>query len=312
MDMPLVTTIITSYNKEKYISYAIESVLNQKASFKYDILIVDDCSTDASWNIIKRYYSQYNNIIKIFKNENNIGITKTWINICNYAKGKYIARLDGDDYWIDNFKLEKQIKAINADKFSKWINTDFNIINRNNNIIAKNCFKNKYIPLSNNFNDMLIKKGFTNASTWLVDKKLMLLVNSIINKNAVDDTFNIQLELLKHTNLHTIFESTTAYRHDETSDSTPTNSRIDLLYQTQLEFINKYNSNYKELLINSLYENKELEKITLHWKTNYETSKRDFDFLKNEHERLLNSKKYIYAKKIAAFINKLMFWKHQG
>ena len=107
----LVSIICGTFNHEKYIADAIESFLMQKTTFKYEILIHDDASTDRTAEIIKEYEAKYPDIIKpIYQKENQYskGVKVGNLNR-KRAKGKYIAICEGDDYWIDSDKLQKQI-----------------------------------------------------------------------------------------------------------------------------------------------------------------------------------------------------------
>lgn len=101
-----------TYNHEKYIKEAIESFLIQKTSFKYEILIHDDASTDRTAEIIKEYEEMYPDVIKvIYQKENkysqNIRRIHDLFNVPR-ARGKYIALCEGDDFWTDPYKLQKQ------------------------------------------------------------------------------------------------------------------------------------------------------------------------------------------------------------
>lgn len=107
----MVSINCTTYNQESYIADAIESFLMQKTNFKYEILIHDDASTDGTTQIIKEYEKKYPNIIKpIYQVENQYskGIDVFQYNM-KRAKGKYIALCEGDDYWTDEYKLQKQV-----------------------------------------------------------------------------------------------------------------------------------------------------------------------------------------------------------
>jgi glycosyltransferase involved in cell wall biosynthesis len=97
------------YNHEKYIAQAIESVLSQKCNFKIEMIIGEDCSTDNSREIIRQYHEKYPDIIRPIYNTLNVGAQANAINCINAAKGKYLAILEGDDYWIDDDKLQKQV-----------------------------------------------------------------------------------------------------------------------------------------------------------------------------------------------------------
>lgn len=111
MDEIIVSVLCFAYNHEKYIRQAIEGFLMQKTSFGIEILIHDDASTDKTQEIIKEYQEKYPDLVKtVLQTENQyskgIDVCKFLINI---AKGKYIAFCEGDDYWIDERKLEKQV-----------------------------------------------------------------------------------------------------------------------------------------------------------------------------------------------------------
>jgi glycosyltransferase involved in cell wall biosynthesis len=109
--VPLVSIICITYNHEKYISYAIEGFLMQKTSFPFEILIHDDCSTDNTASIIKSYVNKYPELIKpIYQTVNQFSLGKKIAPIVfPYCMGKYIALCEGDDYWIDPHKLQKQV-----------------------------------------------------------------------------------------------------------------------------------------------------------------------------------------------------------
>lgn len=107
----MVSICCTVYNQEKYIKKAIDSFLQQDVNFKYEIIIHDDASNDSTPDIIKEYQKKYPEIIKpIYQKENQYSKGKKVSLIAmENAKGKYIALCEGDDYWIDSSKLERQV-----------------------------------------------------------------------------------------------------------------------------------------------------------------------------------------------------------
>ncbi|MGT2893610.1 glycosyltransferase family 2 protein [Streptococcus downei] len=245
MPSMMVSIICTSYNYADFIGTAIESFLAQEFDFPYEIILVDDCSTDKSREIIASYAKSHPDLIRVFLNEKNKGITRTWIDICKEARGKYIARCDADDYWIDSKKLQKQVDLLEANPDSKWCNTSFNIVDENNQVTAEDVFKNGPIAYANTYEKMLATKGMTLPSSWLVETDLMQTINDNIDKQAVDDTFNVQLELFEKTSLSFLPEPTVAYRMTSNSDSRPQSEekmihRIDGLLKTQLDYLKKY------------------------------------------------------------------------
>lgn len=107
----MVSIICETYNHESYITDAIESFLMQKTHFLYEILIHDDASTDKTPEIIKQYEAKYPDLIKpIYQTENQYsrGVQVERINE-KRAKGKYIAICEGDDFWSNPYKLQKQV-----------------------------------------------------------------------------------------------------------------------------------------------------------------------------------------------------------
>jgi len=111
----MVSIICNTYNHEKYIKDALDGFIMQKTSFGFEVLIHDDASTDMTAKIIREYEKNHPQIIKpIFQTENqyskSIPISLTF----NYPriKGKYIAICEGDDYWTDKYKLQKQFDAM--------------------------------------------------------------------------------------------------------------------------------------------------------------------------------------------------------
>lgn len=107
----MVSINCVTYNHEKYIVAAIESFLMQKTNFAFEILIYDDASTDSTAKIIKEYQAKYPDVIKpIYQTENQYskGVNVTYFNL-NRVKGKYIANCEGDDFWVDPHKLQKQV-----------------------------------------------------------------------------------------------------------------------------------------------------------------------------------------------------------
>ena len=105
----MVSVIMLTYNHEKFIREAIDSILMQKVDFKYEVLIGDDCSLDNTQKILYEYEERYPDIFKIIYRPKNIGATKNAYELLMNAKGKYIANLEGDDYWTDPYKLQKQV-----------------------------------------------------------------------------------------------------------------------------------------------------------------------------------------------------------
>lgn len=105
---------MTTFQHEKYVAKALDSILMQKTSFGIEIFVADDCSTDGTREILLEYKRKYGNRIMLYLRTKNLGATKNFYDIGIKAEGKYIAELEGDDYWTDEYKLEKQAQYLEA------------------------------------------------------------------------------------------------------------------------------------------------------------------------------------------------------
>lgn len=151
----LVTIFCTSYNHEKYIARMLSSLINQKVDFNYEILIHDDASTDKTQEIILSFVDKYPELFHaILQKENqwSKGISFIKKIVMPYAKGKYIAICEGDDCWIDEYKLQKQVDYMEAHSGCSFCFTNAIIEN------IQNGKKRVFVPYSSN------DKKYINAS----------------------------------------------------------------------------------------------------------------------------------------------------
>ncbi len=106
---PIVSICTRTYNLENFIAKALDSFLMQETNFPFEIVIDDDCSTDGTVEVIKRYMEKFPNIINADLLKKNIGVRMNFIKNLQRAKGKYITPCDGDDYWTDPLNLQKHV-----------------------------------------------------------------------------------------------------------------------------------------------------------------------------------------------------------
>jgi glycosyltransferase involved in cell wall biosynthesis len=103
-----VSTLLITYNHERFVGQAIESVLMQKASFPWELVIAEDCSTDGTRDVIRRYRQKHPDRIRVLLNRKNIRARRTMVRACTVSRGQYMAILEGDDYWTSPHKLQRQ------------------------------------------------------------------------------------------------------------------------------------------------------------------------------------------------------------
>lgn len=139
----MVSVCMVTYKHEAFIRDAIEGVLNQKVNFKVNLLIGDDNSPDNTSEIINDIICNHPNghWVTYIKREKNIGMMPNFIDLLNLCKGKYIALCDGDDYWTDPFKLQKQVDLLESNKNLGIVYTNHNVVDNFSSLIKENSAK---------------------------------------------------------------------------------------------------------------------------------------------------------------------------
>tara|TARA_R100000935_G_scaffold7556_6_gene15995 strand:- start:1031 stop:1966 length:936 start_codon:yes stop_codon:yes gene_type:complete len=148
----IVSIFMLTYNQEEYIAQAIEGVIAQKTNFKYQLVIGEDFSSDGTREICLDFAEKNPNKIKLLLNKKNIGLIANYIQTYAHCKGKYIAICDGDDYWIDPLKLQKQVDFLEA-------NPDYKIVYTHNKNLFPSGKENERLknqqPISTSFKDLI-------------------------------------------------------------------------------------------------------------------------------------------------------------
>lgn len=136
----MVSVYCLAYNHEPFIRDALEGFVNQKTNFKYEVIVHDDASTDGTANIIREYANRYPDIIKpIFQTENQhskkVPIMLRFIK--PLMRGKYVAACEGDDYWIDDEKLQKQVDFLENNREYIACTCNVDVIEMKDNSVRK-------------------------------------------------------------------------------------------------------------------------------------------------------------------------------
>lgn len=104
----LISVVVTAYNQEDYISECLDSILAQKGNFSLEVILGDDASTDGTRDILQKYVRNFPGIFFLFHEEKNMGLVKNIKRCLDVCHGDFVAFCEGDDYWIDEYKLKKQ------------------------------------------------------------------------------------------------------------------------------------------------------------------------------------------------------------
>lgn len=243
----IVSIICCTYNHDKYIRQSLEGFVKQKTSFNFEVLIHDDASTDNTAQIIKEFENKYPNIIKpIYQKENQyskgVDILQTYL--YPQAKGKYIALCEGDDYWTDPLKLQKQVDLLENNNNYGMCYTKIQTYDQ-----AQNKFGNVWGGDFTSFNDLLIENRIPTL-TSLINKELLLKYTKDINpsnKNWKMGDYPMWLWFAAESNIAYIPEVTGIYRILSSSASHSCNpaKNIEFIintYDIRLFFSQKYNN----------------------------------------------------------------------
>jgi glycosyltransferase involved in cell wall biosynthesis len=114
VNKPTVDILMMTYNHEKYIAQAIDGVLMQKTSFPFRLIIGEDFSTDKTREICLEYAEKHMDIIQLIRRDKNVGPYQNFVEIYNQCTAPYIALCEGDDYWTNEHKLQKQVDFLEA------------------------------------------------------------------------------------------------------------------------------------------------------------------------------------------------------
>lgn len=129
-----VSVLMPTYNHERYIGQAIESFLAQQCDFPIELLISNDRSTDNTLAIAKRYAEEYPDRIRLFAQATNLGLLRNYKFLLEQSSAKYIAILESDDYWIDPYKLQKQVEVMESNPEVGLVYTNWQTVDRSGHI----------------------------------------------------------------------------------------------------------------------------------------------------------------------------------
>jgi glycosyltransferase involved in cell wall biosynthesis len=124
LSTPLVSICLITYRHESYIRQSIEGVLMQKVNFEWEFIIAEDHSPDKTRDIVIEYQKKYPSLIRLILQEKNVGPGNNFKDLMNAPKGKYIAYIEGDDYWTDPHKLQQQVDFLEANPQYGLVCTD--------------------------------------------------------------------------------------------------------------------------------------------------------------------------------------------
>ena len=186
----LVSICCNAYNHEKYIAQTLDSLLEQKTDFRFEIIVHDDVSSDDTANIIRRYAEKYPDIVKpIFESQNQYskGVRITEEIFLPLAVGKYVAFCEGDDFWNDPNKLQQQINILESDdSISMCCHANKRINSKNGkliNVLRSVTKKDGFIA----YEDCLSESNFPHLTSMVIRREDYEKMPVFFNKAPVGD-----------------------------------------------------------------------------------------------------------------------------
>ena len=208
----LVAIHCVTYNHEPYIRDCLEGFLMQKTNFKFVAIVHDDVSTDKTADIIREYASKYPEIIKpIYETENQYskfdGSLDRVMETAIAASGaKYVAMCEGDDYWIDPYKLQKQVDYLEQHEDCHLCFTDYKI--KDGDKITEPEFASGAFR-AHNFEEHLLSRGYIAPMTWIYREKTWCVLNTY--RTAIDTSFSMALEFFHYGSVGYLNDCTAVY-----------------------------------------------------------------------------------------------------
>lgn len=201
-----VSVCVVTYNQENYIAECLESLVTQQTSFKFEIIVGEDCSTDGTRAIVQQYVEQYPDLIVPLFYEENVGAVENVKRVYKAAKGKYIAHMDGDDMALPN-KLQRQFDTLEANPDCSICVHNMLAIDSEGNSTKRafKCFPEKKYTLLDVY---LINPFFIHSSKMFVNKIDEYIDQ--LNVNALD--IEVHIEQAKQGNIYFLNEELGIYR----------------------------------------------------------------------------------------------------
>jgi RimJ/RimL family protein N-acetyltransferase/glycosyltransferase involved in cell wall biosynthesis len=246
---PQVSVFCMVYNHEPFLEQCLEGFLMQKCLFDFEIVIGEDCSKDKSREILLKYQSKFPGKFKLLLHNQNVGAVNNQNIVLSNCTGKYIALCEGDDYWTDPLKLQKQFDFLEENEEYGLVHSQlkYKFGNSKESIVSKTDRK------KNKFEDLIKHNSIATLTTCIRQKLVMNYLEQVnpINKNWVAGDLPMWLWISLHSKIYFLDEVTSMYRVVAGSASNTKTS------EKYLEFI-KSRRSIKEYFINNYQPNDDL------------------------------------------------------
>lgn len=254
-----VSVAMITYNHEQFIAQAIESVLRQQTDYAYELVIGEDCSTDGTRAIVAEYAQNYPEQICPLLHEHNLGLAgkNNLVAVLRACKGQYVAILEGDDYWIDPCKLQKQIDVLENDPNISGCFSNAIVVDDCDALICDDYFAYYQVKVKTEIRtEDIVPFGISPTNTILFRRKILTDPPDWFTRNMRHSGFDLLITL--HGIYHCSNEKLGAYRIHPGGvwSSSPLADRFlsDLMYLKPMFHDEYMNRNYGGTIERAIYE----------------------------------------------------------
>jgi glycosyltransferase involved in cell wall biosynthesis len=236
---PTVSVIVLTYNQETLLKQCLDSILLQKCSFTYELIIGEDCSTDATGEICRQYQMENPDKIKLLLQETNQGLIKNFADLMSLCRGTYIAHCAGDDYWCDELKLQKQYDYLENNPHFGFVRTGYYFLYPKKGLVIGTGHSNEEGWVF----EEDAKYGPVAAAATIFFKhslKKYLDFEEFIKRNFSIEDYPMQAVLAKHTQFGYIPDITAVFRQTTNSGSRPQSFQGKMRYVEGYIAVKKY------------------------------------------------------------------------
>lgn len=281
MDKPFVSVKTITYNHEKFIAQCIEGIMMQKTNFAFEYIIGEDCSTDSTMEIVQEYARRYPDVIRIITAEKNVGAVENDNRTDRACRGKYVAFCEGDDFWTDPYKLQKQVDFLEANPQYGMVHTSFSCINGDK--LIENVWKDKKIPQGDVLDELISGNYIATATVCIRNEflKKIRIANQIKENKWRMGDYPLWIEVAAQSKIAYMPDVTMTYRvhPDSATHSLDWNGDFKFFqsrYQIKRYYVEKYDRDkllpfldkryHQELLKYAIFlKNRELRDLCLNY-----------------------------------------------
>lgn len=218
----LLSVCIRTHNQERFIREALDSVLCQKVTFAFDVIVSDDASSDGTVAILQEYASQYPSVVRLLLSETNLGGPNNLKRVIEASSAKYVTCLDGDDFYTDEYKLQKQVDFLeNNPKFAACFHNTWYVDSKGSKL---GLFNKPNFHAIHDAREFIKERWFVPIHSAVMRREYVEFpewYNTVMN-----DDYVVHLSVVRHAPYYYLPDVMVAYRRHNENISLAYNSQI--------------------------------------------------------------------------------------